>query len=122
MRNYHEEIKELTLEIDNLNLARNEKERQLEIVLREQKEDKKRESSPIPRDQAGAVLKFGEWVRATTSGKFKSVERTIVRIGKRVTFEDRTGVKQVRAPKNLLVSNHGREPAGQSDTNARGGK
>ena len=118
MRNYVEEIKELTSEINNLNLAKNEKVSQLERVLREQKENKKRESSPILRDQAGAVIKIGDWVIATTSGKFKLTEGTVVRINKWITFEDHAGVKQVRAPRNLLISNHGRKRAAQPRANA----
>ena len=118
MRNYNKEIKELTSEINDLNLAKREKENQLERVLREQKEKAQKESSPILRDQAGAVIKIGDWVKATTSGKFKSIEGTVVRINKWITFEDHAGVKQVRAPKNLLISNHGRKCAAQSRTNA----
>ena len=118
MRNYDKEVKELTSEINALNLAKRDKEDQLEKVLREQKEKAQKESSPIMRDQAGAVIKTGDWVIATTSRKFKSTEGTVVRINKWITFEDHAGVKQVRAPKNLLISNHGRKCAAKSRTNA----
>ena len=109
MRNYAEEIKELTSEINDLNLAKSKKESQLERVLREKKENEKRESSPIPRDQAGAVIKIGDWVKATTTGRFDLIEGTVVSINKWITFEDCTGVKQIRAPKNLLILEHGRK-------------
>ena len=122
MRNYDKEIKDLMSEINDLNLAKREKENQLERVLREQKEKAQKESSPILRDQAGAVIKIGDWVKATTSGNFKLIEGTVVRINKWITFEDHTGVKQVRAPKNLLISNHGRKCADRSRTNAHGRK
>ena len=118
MRNYDKEVTELTSEINALNLAKRDKEDKLEEVLREQKEKTQKESSPILRDQAGVVIKIGDWVIATTSGKFKSTEGTVVRINKWITFEDHAGVKQVRAPKNLLISNHGRKCAAQSRTNA----
>ena len=122
MRNYAEEIRELTSEINDLSLAKSKKESQLERVLREQKENEKRESSPIPRDQAGAVIKIGDWVRATTSGKFNLIEGTVVSINKWITFEDRTGVKQIRAPKNLLISNYGRKCASRPGNNANSRK
>ena len=118
MRNYDKEVKELTSEIKALNLATRVKEDQLEKVLREQKEKAQKESSPILRDQAGAVIKIGDWVIATTSGKFKLTEGTVVRINKWITFEDHAGVKQVRAPRNLLISNHGRKRAAQPRANA----
>ena len=83
---------------------------------RTEREQKDREP---PRDQAGAVIKIGDWVKATTSGKFTLIEGSVVRINKWITFKDHTGVKQVWAPKNLLISNHGKKCAGQSGTNAR---
>ena len=46
MRNYDKEIRELTSEIYKLNLAKSEKEIQLERVLQEKKGNTKRESSP----------------------------------------------------------------------------
>ena len=119
MRNYAEEIKELTSEINDLNLAKSKKESQLERVLREKKENEKRESSPIPRDQAGAVIKIGNWVKATTTGRFNLIEGTVVSINKWITFEDCTGVKQIRAPKNLLILDHGRKCPRRPGSNAR---
>ena len=59
MRNCDKEIRELMTKINDLNLAEIEKETQLERVLREQKENMKRESLPILRDQVGAVIKIG---------------------------------------------------------------
>ena len=106
MRNYAEEIRELTSEINDLSLAKSKKESQLERVLREQKENEKR----------------GDWVRATTSGKFNLIEGTVVRINKWITFEDCTGVKQIRAPKNLLISNYGRKCASRPGNNANSRK
>ena len=122
MKNYDKEIRELTSEINDLNLAKLEKETQLKRVLREQKDKTKRESSLILRDQAGAVITIGDWVKATTSGKSNSIEGIVTKINKWITFEDHTGVKQVRAPKNLLISNHGRKPASRSHTNHTGRK
>ena len=82
MRNYAEEIQELTSEINDLNLAKSQKEKQLERVLREKKEKERKESSPIPRDQAGAIIKIGDWVKATTIGRFNLIEGTVVNINK----------------------------------------
>ena len=45
MRNYKEEIRGLLSKINNLNLAKSEKEIQLKRVLQEQEESIKRESS-----------------------------------------------------------------------------
>ena len=37
-------------------------------------------------------------------GKYKGTEETVIKIKKSVTFRDRTGAKQFRAPYNLIVS------------------
>ena len=107
MENYHETIKQLTEDIAKLSVAKNEKEAQLEAILQKQKETKEVKNSPTLRDQAGVIIRKGDWVKATSIGKFNRNEGTVVSLKKWVTFEDCSGVKQVRAPDNILVSKDG---------------
>ena len=93
MRNYTEEIKELTSEINDLNLAKSKKESQLE------NENRKR-------------------TKREKARRFRETEGTVARVNKWITFEDRTGVKQTRAPKNLFIFNHGRKCASRPGTDA----
>ena len=111
MGDYNKEIRELSNEICKLNLVKNEKDIQLKKLLQDQKESTKRESSPVQKYQARAIIRIGGWVKATISGRFKIVEGTVKKFNKWVTFEDCTGVKQVRAPKNLLVGDHEKKRA-----------
>ena len=111
MKNYDETIKQLTDDIARLSVAKNEKEAQLEAILRKQKESEEVKNSPILRDQAGVIIRKGDWIKATSIGKFNRNEGTVVSLKKWVTFEDCSGVKQVRAPDNLLVSKDGRKRA-----------
>ena len=57
------------------------------------------------RDHYGKEILVGDWVEVTKKGKFNSIEGTVVKINKWVTFKDTKGVKQFRAPHNLIVSN-----------------
>ena len=57
---------------------------------------------------------IGDWMTVKRKRKFKGNERTVVKIKKWVTFEDREGIKQSRASHNLIVSDfpvsyHGRK-------------
>ena len=110
MEDYDETIKQLTDDIARFSVAKNEKEAQLEAILRKQKESKEVKNSPILRDQAGVIIRKGDWVKATSIGKFNRNEGTVVSLKKWVTFKDCSGVKQ-RAPDNLLVSKDGRKRA-----------
>ena len=47
---------------------------------------------------------MGDWVNVIKKGRVNSTEEIVVQIKKWVTFEDREGVKQVRASHNLIVS------------------
>ena len=122
MRNYDEEIKQLTIDINQLNLEKKEKEIQLRLVLKERKENKKKTNSPILRDQAGVIIKIGDRVKATSTGKFRRSEGTVVKFNKWVTFEDQTGVKHVRAPNNILIDKDGRERTYHTSSTGRRGK
>ena len=108
MRNYDGEIKKSNSDIERLSIEKDKKESQLKSVLLEQKENKKR-SSKILKDRAGIPIKKGDWIKTVTTGKSNTNEGTVVNLQKWVTFEDCTGVKQVRAPHNVLVSNDGRK-------------
>ena len=56
------------------------------------------------RDFYGKPILVGDWVNVTRKGKFSNIEGIVTKIKKWVTFEDRKGVKQYRAPHNLIVS------------------
>ena len=109
MEDYEESIKQLTKDIAQLTVAKERKEAQLRTLLREQKKNKYAKNSPILRDQAGVIIRKGDWVKATSVGKFEKDEGTVVSLKKWVTFEDCSGVKQVRAPSNLIVRKDGRK-------------
>ena len=69
----------------------------------------KRERATFLKDSAGSIIKKGNWVKAITQGKFEHNEGEVVGFKKWVTFLDVTGVKQVRAPNNLLIIQNVRE-------------
>ena len=102
MRNYDKEIDELHERIAVLELERTTSERQRNKIPAKRKKEKKR---PVVKDEDGTIIHIGDWVKATTPGKFIHNEGTVEGWKKWVTFVDESGVKQVRAPHNLLVSN-----------------
>ena len=110
MRNLDEEIKQLEKDIKNLELTKEEKKAQLELIKKKQREIRKTESVPIQdfdrvtRDYYGKPILVGDWVRVTRKGKFNETEGIVVRINKWVTFEDRKVIKQCRISHNLIVS------------------
>ena len=104
MKDYDEIIKQLTDNIARLSVAKNKKEAQLKAILRKQKESKEVKNLPILRDQAGVIIRKGDWVKATSIGKFNRNEGTVVSLKKWVTL-------QVRAPDNILVSTDGSKRA-----------
>ena len=109
MRNFDEEIKELENEIKNIEVTKKEKNTQLESLKREQREKQEEQQKPIPldrtkRDFYGKPILIGDWVSVTRRGKFNETEGVVVKINKWITFEDRKGAKQCRAPSNLIVS------------------
>ena len=55
------------------------------------------------RDCFGKPISIGDRVKTTTKGKHRSDHGRVIRYEKWVTFEDVTGVEQVRAPINLIV-------------------
>ena len=119
MRNYENEIEQLKRDIEDLNLEKQDKETQLQRVIREQKkkQDKetqlqratrvqkrtKSEKNTQALDKTGKAICIGNRVTATTSGKFKENSGIVTDIKKWITFTDANGVKQVRAPNNLLI-------------------
>ena len=126
MRNFDEEIKEIERDIKKLQVTKKQKQTQLRKVKREQREtiQTEQDTSPIVnstiRDHYGTPILVGDWVTVTKKGKFKSVEGTVVRIKKWVTFEDTDGVKQVRASHNLIVSDLlDSEHVGESNSRGR---
>ena len=117
MRNYDEEIERLSKEIRNLDLEKQSKETQLQRVLqnketqlqrvlKEQEKaiEKKKEKKTVQTvDKVGKPIFIGDRVIATTNGRFKEQSGTVTNLKKWVTFTDANGVKQVRAPANLIV-------------------
>ena len=101
MRNYDIEIYELRERITALELERYTSVRQRNKIPARKKEKKR----PIVKDESGTVIRIGDWVKATTPGRFVHNEGQVEGWKKWVTFIDVSGVKQVRAPHNLLISN-----------------
>ena len=104
MRNYDEEIEQLRKEIEFLDIEKRDKETQLRCVLIERKNKKEKTDAKVV-DKIGRPIFKGDRVKVTTSGKFRETSGTVTSIKKWVTFTDVNGVKQVRAPGNLLVQN-----------------
>ena len=103
MRNYDEEIEQLRREIEDLELEKRDKETQIQRILRERKQKISEKKNPNIVDKSGRVILIGNRVIATTTGKFEERSGVVTDIKKWVTFVDTNGVKQVRAPNNLLV-------------------
>ena len=103
MRNYDEEIEQLRREIEDLELEKQDKETQIQRILRERKQKVSEKKNPKIVDKSGRVILIGNRVIATTTGKFEERSGVVTDIKKWVTFVDTNGVKQVRAPNNLLV-------------------
>ena len=103
MRNYDEEIEQLRREIEDLELEKQDKETQIQRILRERKQKFSEKKNPNIVDKSGRVILIGNRVIATTTGKFEERSGVVTDIKKWVTFVDTNGVKQVRAPNNLLV-------------------
>ena len=112
MRNYDTDIEELYERIEALEL---EKKQRIQISAKKRK-NKKRQ---VVKDEDGTIIQVLDWVVATTSGKFAHTKGKVVGWKKWVTFTDVSGVKQVRAPENLLITNDVRKPAGTDFTRAK---
>ena len=67
MRNYDTEIEELYKRIEALELQKDTSKRQRNKIPAEKRKEKKR---PIVKDKDGTVIKIGDWVKATTPGRF----------------------------------------------------
>ena len=125
MRNFDEEIKELERDIKNLEVTKKQKKTQLQTLKKEQREilENEQVTSPIVnstiRDFYGKPILVGDWVNVTKKGRFNGIEGIVVKIKKWVTFEDTGGVKQSRAPQNLIVSDL---PASEHVSNYARGK
>ena len=112
MRNYDTDIEELYKRIEALEL---EKEQRNKIPAKKRKNKR----IPVVKDEDGTIIHVGDWVVATTPGKFAHIVGKVVGWKKWVTFTDVSGVKQVRAPSNLLISNNVRKPAGTDSARAK---
>ena len=109
MRNYDEEIEQLRRDLEDLNTKKQDKETQLQRVLREQKQKNSEKTNTQAKkntqatDRSGRAIFIGNRVIAITAGKFKENSGIVTDIKKRIIFTDANGVKQVSAPNNLLV-------------------
>ena len=114
MRNYDIEIYELHERIAALELERDTSERQRNKIPARKKEKKR----PIVKDESGIIIRIGDWVKATTPGRFVHNEGRVEGWKKWVTFINVSGVKQVRAPHNLLISNDFRRSPARTDSSS----
>ena len=103
MRNYEEEIEQLRQNMKDLDLEKQEKETQLQCVLREQENEKAEMKTTQVVDRSGRAILTGDQAITTTVGRFKENSGIVTNIKKWVTFTDVNGVNQVQAPGNLLV-------------------
>ena len=119
MRNYAKEVEQLSKDIQSLDTKKRDKETQLRCIVKEEKESLKEKRATFLKDSAGSIIRKGNWVKAITQGKFEHNEGEIVGFKKWVTFLDVTGVKQVRAPNNLLIIQNVRECSDKSSSDSR---
>ena len=106
MRNYDTEIDKLHERIAALELEKTTSQRQRNKIPAKRRKGKIR---PIVKYEDGTIIHIEDWVKATTPGRFAHNEGTVKGWKKWVTFVDESGVKQVRAPHNLLISNDARK-------------
>ena len=119
MRNYAEEVEHLSKDIQSLDIKKRDKETQFRRVLKEEKESLKEKRATFLKDSTGSIIRKGNWVKATTQGKFGHNEGEVVGFKKWVTFLDVTGVKQVRTPNNLLIIQNFRKCSDESSSDSR---
>ena len=91
-----------------MRVTKEEKESQLDRLREEQRESIENVKTTtfteeILRDYFSKPISIGDWVKVTTKGRFNSEQGRVKIFKKWVTFEDETGVEQVRAPSNLIV-------------------
>ena len=111
MRDYEQDIEELHQRVQALELE-NTRLRGERAV----KKSKRVKSRPVVKDEDGTIIRVGDWVKVTTPGKFKYEEGEVEGWKKWVTFVDIAGVKQVRAPHNLLICNDERKRPAKSNS------
>ena len=90
-------------DIERLEIEKNIKETQLRRVIREHYENKSVRELPTLINRNGREISVGDWIKATTPGNFRQNKEKVLDFKSWVTFVDDTGVKQVRAPKNLIL-------------------
>ena len=117
MNGYDTKIEKLTKEIPTLRIAYLSKERELKNLLKKKEENRDRGA----KDHHGNEISIGDQVKVVTKGKFRNTEGEVVKINKWVTFLDISGVKQVRSPSNLIVTENvakrrGRRSKSSSDS------
>ena len=77
MRNFENEIRELTKDIKDLRVTKEDKGSQLDGVSKEQRESIKNKKTTtfteeILRDHFDKPISIGDWVKVTTKGRFNS--------------------------------------------------
>ena len=114
MRNFESEIEELKEELKILQLQSRTLAKETQKIKNRlnSSEAEKRSVTNISndsnvRDCCNVTIKVGDWVKILTQGRFIRNEGRVVNIKKWVTFEDKGGIKQVRAPQNLIVIHDG---------------
>ena len=117
MKDYDEEIENLEAKIEKLKLERsrqedtnkrmkeNKNKKNTNTRAKEKTTERNSKESEQIVDSTGRTIRIGDSVHAVTKVRFRETEGTVKNIRKWVTFEDRNGVKQTRAPYNLRVQN-----------------
>ena len=116
MRSYDFEIEELTEDIKELEVEKHKKERRLNQILKSKESTGAENTSNTLKDLFGKPITVRDWVKVVTKGKFNSIEGEVTKINKWVTFLDSRGIKQVRAPHNLIVVEDVRSVSGTSSS------
>ena len=106
MRNYEQEIQELTRETTESDLRKTEKETKLRLALIEREHDQKARATKV---MDGYRFLYPKVIGLWPAPKNLCNEGDVVNIRKWVSFGDISGVKQVKAPNNLLVDNDDRK-------------
>ena len=118
MRDHEKYIDEIYKRIEALELRNNttSEEQRNEVPTKKRRVKKQ----PVVKDEVGTIIRIGNCVKATTLGRFTHNEGRVEGWKKWVTFTDVSGVKQVRTPHNLLISNDVQKYSARKHFNSSG--
>ena len=78
-----------------MNLTKSEKEKALETLLRKRRKQEEVGTSPHIVDKEGHHIYIGDWVTATTKGKFVHEQGKVISIKKWITFLNTEGEQRL---------------------------